>query len=832
MPQFRHKPALAAFILLSAASLCGTFFAAAQNLTAPQFISPTADGYLLRARELRNIGNFAGVADQVNFILTAGMPVSEKQAIECTFLLADAYYQRGDAKCLDLLLQFRRDYPASPLAPKAALAIADFHFFAHQWPEALEAYRLVNPDRLDAGLRDNCIYRTMLSSIRTGHYREARALLSRLRQARQYADAVRFYDAYLDYIDGNFSRAYDKFRLVPDGVQGLDPGCYMAQIEYSRGDYAAVISRAKNLLDMDHSEPELLPEMRRIIGLSYFKTGKEPMARRNLEEYFRLIGTDPASENSGANPDAVYALACLDYADGDISRASSLFATLTDRQDRIGQSAWLYLGQCALRQNNPSTAAISFEKAAKLDADAAVSETVLYNYAAAITRGATVPFARSSDLLERFVKRFPDSEFTPKVEEYLAAAYYNDRDFTRALANIESIRHPSAQVLALKQKTLYELGVEAVTSGRYADAIRYLRPAAESDAARDVAAEASLWLGEALYSKGEFSRAAAAFRDFIAMAPRSESRPLALYNLAYCDYKLQRWPEAARDFARALEARPALPQRLLDDATLRRADCLYYSGNYREARDLYSKAIDAGAFDADFALYRRAVTNGLTGDTNAKIRDLNRLEKDFPQSRWLADALLELAATYEETGRTAQAADAYKKRLSTASNLSTDELIRIASTMHAAGKFADLLEVTDKIRHSGDLDPDELADIDLLEADALAATGRADKALDIYARLAATPSSLSGAKAAVARAEILLKKKRLNEAEAAATQFTETGTPHEYWLARGFIVLADIYAAQDKKYLAREYLTSLRENYPASGDDIPARISSRLKSLK
>lgn len=136
----------------------------------------------------------------------------------------------------------------------------------------------------------------------------------------------------------------------------------MAQIEYSRGDYAAVISRAKNLLDMDHSEPELLPEMRRIIGLSYFKTGKEPMARRNLEEYFRLIGTDPASENSDANPDAVYALACLDYADGDISRASSLFSTLTDRQDRIGQSAWLYLGQCALRQDNPSTAAISFEK--------------------------------------------------------------------------------------------------------------------------------------------------------------------------------------------------------------------------------------------------------------------------------------------------------------------------------------------------------------------------------------------------------------------------------------------------------------------------------------
>ena len=64
------------------------------------------------------------------------------------------------------------------------------------------------------------------------------------------------------------------------------------------------------------------------------------------------------------------------------------------------------------------------------------------------------------------------------------------------------------------------------------------------------------------------------------------------------------------------------------------------------------------------------------------------------------------------------------------------------------------------------------------------------------------------------------------------TDFTDAGTPHEYWLARGFIVLADVYTAQGKGYLAKEYLISLRDNYPGDESDIKQMISSRLKKLK
>ena len=56
-------------------------------------------------------------------------------------------------------------------------------------------------------------------------------------------------------------------------------------------------------------------------------------------------------------------------------------------------------------------------------------------------------------------------------------------------------------------------------------------------------------------------------------------------------------------------------------------------------------------------------------------------------------------------------------------------------------------------------------------------------------------------------------------------------TTHAYWLARTFILLSDVYAAQDKKLDARQYLLSLQQNYQED-DDIRPMIEERLEKLK
>ena len=96
-------------------------------------------------------------------------------------------------------------------------------------------------------------------------------------------------------------------------------------------------------------------------------------------------------------------------------------------------------------------------------------------------------------------------------------------------------------------------------------------------------------------------------------------------------------------------------------------------------------------------------------------------------------------------------------------------------------------------------------------------------------RLAATPNSLSGAKAAVELGDWYLAQGDIKKALSTLEAFTEAGSIHAYWLARGYISLADAYHADGNDYLAVEYLKSLRENYPGDEPDIAEAIAARIR---
>ncbi len=995
--------------ILSLAVAGMSLSASAQVSASPERFSPLASGYLERARTMLDAGNYPSVIDQLSQLSTKGIILNPTQEEEYVFMLARAYYERGDEECVILLRRFVKDYPASTLALEARLSIADYYFFHHQWPEALTEYNNIDFDRLNREQTLLYTYRHALTQIKTGHYAEARKSLATLKGNRLYRDAYIFYTAYLDYIDGDYDKAYAGFSKVKSGEKGLEASYYMTQIDYSRGEYDKVAREGQRLLS-SLSDPELAPELNRITGLSLFKLGDWQRARTFLNRYVDLTDGDPAH-------DAVYALAVADYNDDDWTAAAERFATLTELDNDLAQSAWLYLGQCDVKSGNDDAAAMAFEKAARMDYDRNVSEVALYNYVAALTRGGKVPFSSSVDMLEGFIKLYPDSEYTPKVEEYLAAAYYNDRNYTKALANIEKIRRPSKDVIAAKQKVLYELGIESMTNGRPEDASEYLRRSLElASYDRALAVQAQLWLGDAEYSQGNYSKASAAYNTFLKSEKNTSNRTLALYNLAYSEYQLEHYAAAAREFAKALDAKPSLPNALREDATVRMADCLYYTGDYNSARENYAKAISSGASDADYASYRHAVMLGLGGDVNGKIKELTALESKYPDSKWMPNALLEkaltyealdqngkaaeafnrlasqypksvqarkaminLALTYSKAGKMEQAAETYKdiirswpsseeasianddlrkyyasrgellqyaeflRGVPEAKQLDADEmeqlafdgaetafaensdnitllrnyvrdypdgkylapaLLDIASSLRGAEKFveaeemltrladarphsvqypeallmkaeileydlpgrsadavetykslaatgetdfladayagiartssndAERVEYARRARNNGGLGADQAEEMQLIEAQALLNAGDTGEALRILADLAANPSGLAGAKAAVELGQYHLNKKDYAAAEKAMLDFTEAGTPHEFQLAKGFIILADAYKGQGKAYLAKEYLQSLRDNYPGNEPEILNAITSRLKNLK
>ncbi len=1004
------------------APLLSAAFLMPADISARDILSPLAEGYLQRGREMLEGGNYTGALDQLRHLVTEDARFDTDESRELAYLYAMAAFRRGDSDCVALLSDFIASYPSSCQALEVSLALADSYLYEGRFADALERYREIDRSRLNASQLPLYTYRTAFCLIKCGEFDAAIPLLRSLQNDRSYSRAADFYLGYIDYARGNYGGAYALFSAVATSRDaetptyrnggayvptGLEAEYYLVHIDYAKANYGEVISTGRRLLSEMPVEA-LRPELEKVIGLSYFKLGNKGDARRWLQSYMDTCDGDPSD-------DAVYAMGVLEYEDADYDSASRLFSSLSSLRNDLGQSASLYLGQIAARDGDDNAAAMAFERAATMVYDRAVGETALYNYVAARTRGGNIPFGSSITLLERFLEQYPNSEYAPAVEEYLATAYYNERDYAKALESIRRISNPGNKVLAAKQKVLYELGMEAMASNNPERAEQYLQEATGlSRFSREIATESRFWLGDAFYAQHKWKDAENAYKQYIDASSASSNRSLALYDLAYTLYMQDRFSQAANYFRKAMDASPALPEKLRSDASLRLADCLYYTGDYKGAMARYATAAENSS-DADYAAFRHAVMRGLGGDIKGKLSELTAMSSRYPDSRWLPAALLEKGMTYNALGQTGEATKAFEQLSSRypsspyarkgmlnlalaysktaqsgraaetyrevirnwpsseeaslanedlrryyastgelddysdflssipdAPRLNDDEkerlsfeaaesafadnvgayvkleqyvdrypsgrylaqaLLDLSEGYEAAGKkdaaletlerllsrradspqapealmrkatlleespysrgdalrtwkqleqradsdflpdaYAGIMRTTDseqeRIKYarlalrSGGLSADMAEEASLYEALGLKDSGDTAGAMSILRRLAENPKSLAGARAAVTLGQMQLDAGRTADAERTLSDFTETGTPHQYWLARGFIALADTYKAMGKGYLAKEYITSLRDNYPGSELDIHDMISNRLKSWK
>ena len=107
-----------------------------------------------------------------------------------------------------------------------------------------------------------------------------------------------------------------------------------------------------------------------------------------------------------------------------------------------------------------------------------------------------------------------------------------------------------------------------------------------------------------------------------------------------------------------------------------------------------------------------------------------------------------------------------------------------------------------------------------------------DDALKDFRRISSEITSAEGAEAKYRVAEIQFKKGQIADAEKTINEFIDRNTPHQYWMARIFILLSDISIKKGDLVQARVTLQSLLENYPVDSDGILDEIRAKLDSLK
>jgi tetratricopeptide (TPR) repeat protein len=618
--------------------------------------SPATQGYTGRGTLMFEDANPRGTVDQLDEALR--LCPTNAAAIEKTKVLQIlATMQLPGNDAMAALNHFLEEYPASPWRERVLLAIADTLYDRQEYALALQAYNNIGDDTLDRSLAEARLYRKAYCLLRLSNTKQAEPIYEQLRQSSEYANNARFYQGYIAYIQGDYSKAAELMRGVKrTGMPTVMADYYLAQISFLNSDYQNASRSARTLLSRtdDNIDPQFTAEAQRIAGESLYQLGDESAAITYLRRY--VASTDAPL------PSALYILGVDNYRSGLYQDAIDTLTPVTGQASSIGQSAYLYIGQAYLKLNNTNAATLALEQACRLGYDANVQETAFYNLAVAKAQGGSVPFGNSVGLFEEFLQRYPDSRFAPDVADYVITGYMTDNNYAAALQAIENIKRPTDEILAAKQQVLYTLGTRELQAGQASSALTHFTEAASlSRYNAGTAAEATLWKGEAQYKLGDYAGAVTSYTAYLKQSSGSKAnRATARYDLGYAQFARKEFAAAGNAFKQYINEAPSgTSSHIIADAYNRWADTQYYTSDFSGAAATYQRAYQAEPASGDYPMYQQGLMKGLRRDHSGKIETLSQMVSTFPSSALVPSALLEMAESYGEIGSTDRAIETY-----------------------------------------------------------------------------------------------------------------------------------------------------------------------------
>ncbi len=345
------------------------------------------------------------------------------------------------------------------------------------------------------------------------------------------------------------------------------------------------------------------------------------------------------------------------------------------------------------------------------------------------------------------------------------------------------------------------------------------------------ARQGQLQLAMLLNGTGRKDEARDQYKSLISKSPSSDEAKVAIEDLKVM-YASEGDIAGFTAFIRNVDSSYKVDGGEMDRLSFQSAENAYLAGDGTAKLESYLKSYPDGQYSgqANYYLAENAYKK------KAYSKALGLLEKALaaaPDASYAETALVMEGEILLSQNKISEARDAYvvlrSKATTDASRQSA--LLGLFRVSRDSGKEDDVLTYANMLV-SQQLDAETRAEVLYGRASVLASQGKKSEAMDDYKQLAKDPQSLYGAIAAVELSQIYYDEGKLDSAEKQLNKLIDSGTPHQYWMARGFILLSDVYKKRGDTFQAREYLESLRENYPGKEADIQEMIETRLKALK
>lgn len=573
-------------------------------------------------------------------------PLSEMERREIGYHLAMSAYRGEKAGAKGMLGQYLIDHPESPYAQQARFAYANVAFSEGNYREALDNYLAVDAERFPAQERDEYNFKTGYSYFELGDYGACYPYMSRIEFKSKYYIHAQYCLGYAEYRRGEYDAAKSYFVNVADSeaYANILP-FYLMQIEFTQGNYHYVTENGARVLAMATGERAL--ELTRMIGESWFQIKTWQNAVQYLAEF---------EERGGAmDREANYMVGFSNYMMDDWAGAEKYLSRVPGPDDKLSQNASYHLGDVYLRLGDKQRALQSFSIASTRGYDDTISEDALFNYGKLQYELGGGYFNEAINVLNRYLSLYPSSRRVPQVKEYLAAAYYNSRNFDAAYQAIRQMPNPDNNVKAAMQKIAYFRALECYQEGDTAEASRMLDESLRYRYNAKYTALAGYWQGEILYREGEYGQAVEKYDTYIKLSPKTEDENLmARYNAGYAYFNMQEWGASRERFDNFL-----LEYKKNDgfraDAYNRMGDIEYSNRQYWRAIEYYDQAAKLKTPQRYYSAFQRAMMLGMVDRTQRKIESLTDIA-NAGDSPYTGDAMYELGRTYIATQKYSDAA--------------------------------------------------------------------------------------------------------------------------------------------------------------------------------
>lgn len=543
------------------------------------------------------------------------------------------------------LEQFVQDYPESPWVLKIYYELATYNYRRRNYKKALEWFEYVNPRDLPSRDQVSFYFRRGHTYFERDMYTEARPDLAQVKDTdSEYAIPATYYYSHIAYEAGDLQTALEGFlRLQNDPNFGPLTPYYITQIYYRLERYDEVLAFAPAFLDSaDAKEVKRVEEISRLVGDSYYREDQFEDALPYLEFYHS------ETRKTERSPEDFYQLGFTYYNLTDYMKALDAFSNCTDEDNELSQSATYYMGDCYLKLDQKEYARSAFKEASVQNHNLQLKEDALFNYAKLAFELSYNPFHEAITAFEDYLIEYPNSPRKEEAYEFLLNVYMKSRNYEAALRSLDKIENKDLRTQEAYQVVAFNRAVELYQQKNYEEAGKYFDKVSTYPVNQSLIAESKFWKAELAYAGGDYQRAYDLYTSFITQ-PGSVSSGFfndANYAAGYALFRQKKYREATTAFRKYVDQFSGDNYIKKNDAYLRLGDCYYVVKDYDPAISYYEEAAAMNQADRDYALFQKAVCLGLDGQPDRKIKELNDLLTDQPDSKYTADAKFELAETY------------------------------------------------------------------------------------------------------------------------------------------------------------------------------------------